>query len=776
LNLFQYEVLYMCMTEKISKKEALERVKKLSKEIDHHRNQYHVLDQPTLSDEAYDSLVRELENIERQFPELKSETSPTARVGGAPLLAFQKVKHAVRQWSFDDVFDFAELTAWDERIKRFLQKHIDEAGSLPATNYSLRRSSSEASQLPTTNLEYVCELKIDGLKAVLTYEGGTFKQGATRGDGEIGEDVTDNLRTIESIPLMLSQRVSMIAVGEIWLSKRELERINSERKRAGEPLFANPRNAAAGSIRQLDPKVIAKRKLDSFVYDIDQMTLNSQQLAINEQQFPETQIKELQLLQKLGFHVNQEYRLCKTVAEIEAYYAEWNAKRDSVPYALDGIVIKVNEKKLQDALGYRGKSPRFGVAYKFPAEQATTVVEDVQVQIGRTGALTPVAHLRAVRVAGSVVSRATLHNFDEIKRLDVRIGDTVIIQKAGDIIPEIVSVITNLRSGKEKRVPVPTRCPICGSPVKRLQMGRKPARNTSAFKEDVGGGDLSAALYCSNSRCYAVEREKLIHAVSKKGLNIVGMGEKIVEVLLEEGLVKNMADIFTLAPGDLSPLERFAEKSAEKLTQAIQSAKKVPLDKFLFALGIRYVGEETATIIVEATIRQFPISNFPAASGSRQGGDKFPNKSQTRNFKIKTLNDLIEYFPKVSREEWLAVRGIGEKSAESLVEWFGDVKNQDLLLALQAEGVAIVLPETTTPADQPLRGVSFVLTGELASFTRDDAKAMIKAKGGAVSSAVSSKTSYVVAGENPGSKLANAKKLGVKILDEEGFKKIISKT
>jgi len=696
------------MMTKISKKEAEKRVRKLSQEIDTHRRAYHIHDQPTISDEAYDSLVRELEGLERIFPELQSEISPTLRIGGTPLKTFQKVKHVMRQWSFDDVFDFDELKAWDERINRMLEKE------------GVYRKEG-----------YVCELKIDGLKAVLTYENGIFKQGATRGDGEVGEDVTENLRTIGSIPLTLARPVDMIVVGEVWLSKNEFERINEGRKKNNEPLFANPRNAAAGSIRQLDSRVIARRRLDSFIYDIDMITVNKKQLTSNSQQFPGTQIEELELLKKLGFNVNKEYRLCKTVEDIQEYYEEWNKKRHTVSYALDGIVIKLNEKKIQDLLGYRGKSPRFGVAYKFPAEQATTVVEDVNVQIGRTGALTPVAHLRPVRVAGSVVSRATLHNFDEIKRLDVRIGDTVIIQKAGDIIPEIVSVMKNLRTGRERKIALPEICPICGSSVSQ--------QITNNNKQQ----EKSVAIYCTNPRCFAVEREKIIHSVSKKGLNIIGLGEKIVEVLMQEGLVKNIADIFTLTSGDLSPLERFAEKSADKLTQAIKNAKNVPLDKFLFALGIRYVGEETADLI-----------------------------SKNVAGRIQNVRNIREHFPKMTEEEWLSVKGIGEKSAQSLVGWFTDVKNQELLQSLETEGIKIILPEKTDMGTQIFAGKVFVLTGELASFTRDDLKAIIKEKGGSVSSAVSQKTDYVVAGVNPGSKYANAKKLGVKILDEEGFKRL----
>ncbi|MDP3957106.1 MAG: NAD-dependent DNA ligase LigA, partial [bacterium] len=594
------------MEKKITLIQAKKRVKKLIREIDEHRKRYHTLDQPTISDEAYDSLVRELEGLEREFPKLRSVTSPTLRVGGESLKAFRKVKHALRQWSFDDVFDFEELKAWDQKLKRFLKKQSEEGISLN-TKY----------QTPNTHIEYVCELKIDGLKIVLSYEKGVLKQGATRGDGETGEEVTENLRTIGSIPLRLGRPVDAVVVGEAWLSQKEFVRINAERQAKDEALFANPRNAAAGSIRQLDPKVVASRKLDSFIYDIDRIVTSDQKPETGKEkengwqdgsvagyQLPVTQIEELELLQKLGFKVNPHHKLCRNVEAIQAYYEEWNKKRQSLPYALDGIVIKVNERKLQELLGYTGKSPRFGVAYKFPAQQATTIVEDVQVQIGRTGALTPVAHLKPVRVAGSVVSRATLHNFDEIARLDVRVGDTVIIQKAGDIIPEIVSVMKNLRSGKEKKIIQPKKCPICGSPVERQIIGNKqktrkregqiPAsselrRGEPNTKYQIPTKE-SAALYCLNPRCFAVLQEQIIHAVSKKGFNIVGMGEKIVELLMNEGLVKDMSDIFGLAPGDLAPLERFAEKSADKLALAIAKAKRVPLSKFLFALGIRYVG------------------------------------------------------------------------------------------------------------------------------------------------------------------------------------------
>ncbi|MFZ3031728.1 MAG: NAD-dependent DNA ligase LigA [Candidatus Moraniibacteriota bacterium] len=703
------------MEVKMTREQAKKRIGGLSREIEIHRKAYHVSDQPTISDEAYDSLVLELEALEQTYPKLAHPNSPTRRVGGEPLQAFQKVRHTTKQWSFDDVFDHAELVAWDKKVKKLLDKEFQE-GRLQTTDYKLQ-----------AHVDYVCELKIDGLKMILTYEEGQLIRGATRGDGEVGEEVTQNLRTIESVPLKLSQGgVSGVFVGEVWLPGKELERINKERAKKNEPLFANPRNAAAGSMRQLDSRVTASRRLNSFVYDADAIRRNGQEAL------PQTQMEELELLKELGFQVNEHFRLCRSVEDIEKYYEEWSAKRHTLPYGLDGIVIKVNEKQFQDALGYTGKSPRFGVAYKFPAEQATTVVEDIAVQIGRTGALTPVAHLRPVRIAGSTVSRATLHNYDEIKRLDVRIGDTVILQKAGDIIPEIVSVIENLRTGEEKKVREPKQCPMCHSSVERKTIG--------------GGVQVaeSAALYCSNPRCFAIEKEYLIHAVSKKGLDIPGLGEKIIEQLMNEGLVKDMADIFALTAGDLTPLERFAEKKADKIAESIASAKKIPAAKFLFALGIHHVGEETADLITKNV-----------ASG------------------IKNLKGIIQYFPEVTKEKWMAIPGIGDIVAESLVEWFGETEHQELLKKLEEESVQVFFPEKRDAAKEPWQGKTFVLTGELASFTRDEAKAIIKDNGGAVSSSVSRKTDYVVAGENPGSKYDTAKALGVVIVDEDGFKKML---
>lgn len=686
---------------------AEERIEKLTREIDSHRYQYHVLDAPTISDEAYDSLYRELELLEREHPDLRSQNSPTSRVGDETRTEFRKVKHAVPQWSFDDVFDLSELVEWDAKLRRYLAREVGDERE---------------------RIEYLAELKIDGLKIILTYEKGEFVRGATRGNGSIGEDVTENLRTIRSIPLRLSRPVDCVVVGEAWLSKSELERINAEREAEGEALFANPRNAAAGSIRQLDSRITAKRKLDSFIYDIE---------TIAGEALPATQEKELGLLQLLGFKVNPYLRKCTSIHDVEAFYTEWNEKRETLPYMLDGIVVKANDRALQESLGYTGKAPRFAIAFKFPAEEATSTIEDISIQVGRTGVLTPVAHLTPVRLAGTVVSRATLHNADEIARLGIRLGDTVVVRKAGDIIPEVVSVMEKLRTGKEKLFTMPTTCPKCSSPVERRVIGEKN-----------GEKEYSAALYCTNPRCYAVEREVIIHAVSRKGLDIVGMGEKIVEQFMEDGLIANLADIFELTPGDIAPLERFAEKSAEKLAASIERAKRVPLERLFFALGIRHVGEETAEL----------IAKFIASK-----------------VKTKTIapERLLEIVSQLSTADWVALDGIGEKSAASLSEWFSDERNAKLLLALDRSGVIALLPERIHTENAPFSGKTFVLTGELSRFTRDEAKRKIKQLGGSVSSSVSRKTDFVVAGTDPGSKYDNAKKLDVPILDEAGFIKLI---
>ncbi|HPN54764.1 MAG TPA: NAD-dependent DNA ligase LigA [Candidatus Moranbacteria bacterium] len=698
----------------MNKIQAKNRIDKLSLEIDRLRHRYHVLDDPAVSDEVYDSLMRELRELETEYPEFKSPDSPSQRIGGEPLEKFEKVRHGQRQWSLDDVFSFEEIEAWKERNDKILQKK----------------------NLGSEKIDYCVEIKIDGLKIILTYDKGRLRRAATRGDGVIGEDVTAQVKTIQSVPLKLKDEIDITVVGECWMKKSDLAKINREREKNHEAPFANSRNAAAGSIRQLDPKITAKRKLSSFIYDIDNLKI----------QMPKTQVEELEFLKEFGFKVNSEYKYCRNLEEIQKFFEIWENKRDKQEYGIDGLVIKINSRKIQEELGYTGKSPRFAIAYKFIPEKVTTVVEDIKVQIGRTGALTPVAHLRPVKVAGSTVSRATLHNEDEIKRLDIKIGDTVIIHKAGDVIPEIVGVVDNLRSGKEKTFHMPTKCPICGSAVRREQI-------------KIGSrGEESAATYCTNPKCFAVEREQLIHFVSRKGFDIVGFGEKIVEKLMEEGLISNSADIFELTAGDLESLERFAEKSAQNLVEAVEKSKKISLEKFLYALGIRHVGEETAVLIARAIKTEFPMTN-----------DKFPIKSKIQNPKI-----LASLFSNISQEKWLEIKGIGEKSAKSLVEWFRNKENVKLLERMEKNGINFLNSELLMTDDR-LQGLSFVLTGELSGLTRDEAKDMIRKKGGDVSSSVSKKTNYVVAGENPGSKYDKAKKLGVRIIDEDEFVKILEK-
>ncbi|MFA6383605.1 MAG: NAD-dependent DNA ligase LigA [Parcubacteria group bacterium] len=691
------------------------RAEKLRREIDRMRYEYHVLDKPEISDVVYDSLMRELRGLEEQYPELKTADSPSQRVGGKPLDKFQKVRHRVRQWSLDDAFDFGEVKKWEEKIQRILGKAENKE-----------------------NLDYCSEIKIDGLKVILTYEKGLLVLAATRGDGVIGENVTEQIKTIQSIPLRLKKNIDIVAVGEVWLKKSELEKINREREKRGEALFANSRNAAAGSIRQLDPKVTASRKLDSYIYDIDFL----------EAELPKTQVAELELLKNLGFKVNQNYKYCKNLEEVHKFFESWENKRNKQEYGIDGVVIKINSAKLQESLGYTGKSPRWALAYKFIPEKVTTIVSDIKVQVGRTGALTPVAHLNPVLVAGSTVSRATLHNEDEIRRLDVRIGDTVVIHKAGDVIPEVVEVLKNLRTGKEKIFHMPKTCPICGGSVKREILEAR-LLSTKATQRSQASSRTSAAHYCLNKKCFAIEKENIIHFVSKKGFNIDGMGEKIVEHLMGEGLISNVADIFELTTGDLEPLERFAEKSADNLVKSIEQSKKIEFPKFLYALGIRHAGEETAVLITR-------------------------NLEQVTQKNIRNMKDIVNYFPQIKTEDWLKIKGIGEKSAESLVSWFNDKNNLQLLKKMGELGVKVILAKTQQQtANNKFAGKTFVLTGELENFTRDEAKDIIRKAGGDVSSSVSKKTDYVVAGKNPGSKYQKAKSFSVKVIGEKEFKKMI---
>lgn len=667
----------------MNKPDAKSRIEKLRKEINRLRYLYHVLDQQEISEAALDSLKHELYVLEQEYPEFITSDSPTQRIGGKPLEKFQKVRHQVRQWSFNDAFSEEEILDFDKRIQKILSEQGEKKGQI---------------------LDYTAELKIDGLHVVLTYEKGLLKFGATRGDGKVGEDVTQNLKTIESIPLKLNQEIDVIVEGEVFMSKDVFEKLNREKAKKGEPLFANPRNAAAGAIRQLDPQVTRERKLSCFIYDLS---------AIKGFRVPETQAAELEFLKSLGFKVSDKWRHISSIEEVFDFWKHWQKAKDKENYWIDGIVLKLNSRELQELVGYTGKAPRWAIAFKFPAEQTTTVVEDIKIQIGRTGALTPVAHLVPVVVAGSKVSRATLHNQDEIARLDVRIGDTVVIQKAGDIIPEVVSVVFALRDGSEKKFAMPSKCPFCNADV----MQRK--------------GEV--AYFCPNKSCFAVELRKLSHFVSKKAFNIEGLGPNKIKQLAEEGLVSDFADIFELKKGDLEILEGFGEKSAENLLNSIAKAKKVTFSRFIYALGIRHIGEEMAINLAKT----------------------FGNLDNIKSLDIAQLE---------------SVNDIGPKVAESVFEYFRSEENLKLVEKILRSGVEIRQEEKGT---QKLAGLSFVITGILESYSRDGIKELIRNLGGEVHSSVSQKTNYVVAGEKPGGKLKEAQNLGVRILNEQEFAKMI---
>lgn len=679
--------------------EIISRYKKLVKTVEQHRYLYHVLDKPSISDEAYDSLIREIFDLEEKYPELRTPESPTQRVGDKPLNEFKKVKHEIRQWSFDDCFSFDGLKKWDEKVRKMVDKEIS---------------------LKDEKIEYCCELKIDGLKIILTYKDGKFIQGATRGDGDIGEDVTQNLKTIKSIPMVLPKPLDIIVVGECWLSKKELERINKERENKGEQLFANTRNAAAGSIRQLDPKVPASRKLSSFIYDIDKISssLRAKQSNPEIEFLPSTQKEELELLTDLQFKTNSHTGIFDSLEGVEKFYKKWSKEKNTLDYGLDGVVIKINSRKIQDKLGYTGKSPRWGIAYKFPAEQVTTIVEDIVLQVGRTGVITPVAHLKPVLVAGSTVSRATLHNEDEIKRLDVRIGDTVILQKAGDVIPDIVEVLKELRTGKEKVYIFPSKVDACGG---------------DGSIERIEG---QSAWRCVYKNSFEQQKRKFYHFVSKKAFNIDGCGPKIIDALLLNNLITNFDDIFTLKKGDLLSLPRFGEKSVENIFVSIDKSREVTLAKFIVSLSIPQVGEETAHDLAS----------------------HFGSIEKIRNIKI---------------DELQKINGVGDIVAQSICEWFSNKENINLVDRLLKHIKISVIPVKEGIQSRKLFGKSFVITGTLSSMSRDEAKDKIRELGGEVSESVSSKTSYLVAGESAGLKLEKAQKLGIRILNEKDFLDII---
>lgn len=656
-----------------------ERIAELRRAVQYHHQKYHEEDAPEISDQAYDALVQELRALELQHEGQASAV--VEAVGGVPSEAFQKVPHPVRQWSFDNIFSFAELQDWVDRTTRRLR---DEDVVLEA------------------GLEFVAEHKIDGLKLILHYEAGQLVRALTRGDGVTGEDVTHTAQTIANVPSSLTKLVDAIVVGEVWLSAEEFSRINQERKKAGAALFANPRNAAAGTLRQLDPAVAASRNLSMTVYDIDRLQAESVPV-------PSSQWDELQLLADLGLPTNEHVALVDSAEAIQSYYDRWVQEHEQLPYGVDGVVIKVNSVAYQRLLGYTAKAPRFGIAYKFPAEQTTTVVEDIILQVGRTGVVTPVAVVRPTTVDGSTVSRATLHNQDFIQEKDVRVGDTVILQKAGDIIPEIVSVLPELRPANTTPYRFPARVPECGG---------------DGAIERIPG---EAAYRCVSMDSDYIRRLRLYHFVSKGAANIDGVGPKIIDALWEAGLVREPADLFDLQVNDFLQLPLFQERAAQNAVNAIAAARIISLARFLYGLSIDHVGAETARTLASY---------------------------------YQTLDDVLQ----APTEDLAAVYGLGDAVAQSIADWLADAENARQLQRLRA--VMHITNEQTASTSGRLVGKTVVVTGTLAHLTRDEAKERIRQAGGSVASSVSKKTDFVVAGDAPGQKVAKAETLGVPVIDE----------
>ncbi|MDO8436444.1 MAG: NAD-dependent DNA ligase LigA, partial [bacterium] len=678
----------------MAKSEAKQRIEKLKKVINHHRYLYHVLNKQGISDEALDSLKHELYKLEQQHPEFITPDSPTQRVAGESLKEFRKVAHKVPMLSIEDVFSEKELEDWQEYLKRLAPNRF--------------------SQKSGKGVEYFAELKIDGFAISLLYKNGVFEAGSTRGNGITGEDVTQNLKTIESIPLRLElqggistreteenlknliKKGEIEIRGEVYMGQKAFERFNKELEKSGKKTFANPRNLAAGSIRQLDHKLVALRPLRFLAYDI--VTDIGQEKHSDEHE----------ILKILGFKADQG-RLCENLAGIVEFWKEIAKKREGLPFQIDGVVVNVNDNSLFQKLGVVGKSPRGMRAFKFSPKQATTKVLSIQVQIGRTGAVTPVAHLDPIEVGGVTITRATLHNEDEIKRLGVKIGDTVIVGRAGDVIPDVIKVLPELRTGKEKNFVFPKNCPVCN---KRLI---KP--------------DKEVIWRCPDKNCPARKRENFYHFVSKKAFDIDGLGPKIIDQLMDGNLISQIPDIFELKEGDLFPLERFAEKSAKNLIESIQKSKEISLSRFIFSLGIRHTGEETAVAL---------SSHF---------------------------NDIVQ-LKNASKEELRKISDIGEKVSESIYNWFRLKQNQKLIEDLILARVKILPPEKIS---KKLAGKTFVLTGSMETMTRDTAKEKIRLLGGDISESVSKETDFVVIGKEPGTKLEKAKKIGVKIIDEKEF-------
>ncbi len=668
-------------------KDVIERVKKLREEIEYHNYRYYVLDSPVISDAEYDALMRELRGLEERYPELITPDSPTQRVGSPPAKEFRQVSHAEPMLSLDDAFTEEEVLEFDKRIKRFLNLSEDE------------------------EIEYTVEPKMDGLAVELIYEDGVFTVGATRGDGLIGEDVTNNLKTIKSIPLRLMRNEDLPiprrldARGEVFMEKKKFEKLNEERLAQGKNPFANPRNAAAGSLRQLDPNVTANRPLDIFFYGVGK---------VEGYEF-KTQWEILTTLPKWGLKTNPLCRLVKGIKAAIEYHHQIEKRREGLLYELDGVVIKVNDLSLWERLGTKARSPRYALAYKFEPTQVTTQVLDIVLQVGRTGAVTPVAVLKPVQVGGVIVSRATLHNEDEIRRKDIRIGDWVLVQRAGDVIPEVVMAIKDRRTGKEKEFEMPKVCPVCGS-----KLLRKPGE---------------AVWRCPNKKCYAQLVRHLQHFASRNAMDIEGLGTKVAKALIDTGVVRDIGDLYYLKVEDLLQLPGFALKKAKNLYNAIQKSKKTSLARFLYALGIRHVGEVVAQILAQH---------------------------------FKSLDKIM----KASAAELMTIPGIGPEVAHSIVEYFRNERNRKTLEKLLKAGIEFEEIQEEK-REEPLKGLSFIFTGALKSMPRDEAKKRVQALGGRVTSSISKNVDFVVVGEKPGSKYQRAQRLGLKIINEEEFLRLI---
>ncbi len=659
------------------------KIQALREKINYHNYRYYVLDDPEISDAEYDRLMRELIDLEAKYPELVTPDSPTQRVGAAPLEAFETVEHTIPMLSLENALNEQEIREFNDRTQRALQSH--------------------------SAIEYVCEPKLDGLAVELVYVDGVLTVGSTRGDGVMGENVTQNLKTIKSVPLRLLKQSTNLPArlevrGEVLMGIREFERLNRERAEKEEQTFANPRNAAAGSLRQLNPAITAGRPLDFFAYGLGQ----AQGISFR------SHYEVLETLNKFGFKTSPFVRRCKGIEPVVQYHREMSERRERLPYEIDGIVVKVNDFALQDRLGARTRSPRWAIAFKFIAKQATTQILDIVAQVGRTGTLTPVAVMEPVIVGGVEVSRATLHNQDEIDRKDVRIGDWVVVQRAGDVIPEVVKVIESKRTGQEKTYTLPENCPACGSLTVRSE------------------GEV--ARRCVNFACPAQVKERIRHFASKRAMDIDGMGEKLIDQLVEKGLVKNVADLYTLTHERLAELERMADKSAENIVTAIAASKERFLDRVIYALGIRFVGEHISRILAE------------------------------------TFGD-IDQIMNATEEQLLGIHEIGPQVAASVVEFFSKEENRRIIDCLRQAGVRMAPDESKK--NKLLQGKSFAFTGALKSMTREQAEKLIVGLGGRYVTAVTKNTDYVVAGESAGTKLEKAKQAGVPILNEEEFKKLI---